>query len=126
MTPGEHGGRMMTKTGAFKWNWSILVVFVFFCVATLVNVGYTNSVQHQSNKQHDRALAESEQVWCGILLLILKTPTVNSPIQIEFRKKMAILATAYGCQGVPQKPLVVTPTARPGNASPSTTGTASP
>lgn len=136
MTPGEESAKQegvdeerrkhfigTTKTGALKATWSLAVIGFFFVVALGLNISYTNEVQQQGNRQSREALTRSEQVWCGVLGLILRTPTINTSTQIDFREKLANLATFYGCLNVPDKPPTLPPTLRPGKPSPSTTAT---
>ena len=114
----------MTPTGAIRAVWTLVLIAVVFAVLLALSIGYTNHVQHQSDQQNRMALQKSEQVWCGILLLILHTPTVPNPVQLEFRTQMAILARSYGCSGVPESPPLVSPSPAAGKRSPATTGAA--
>lgn len=116
--------RVVTKTGAFKWNWSILVVFVFFIVATLLNIGYTNHIQHQSEERNRKTLRTSQQVWCGLLIGIIKIPA-NTQAALIFHKQLYVIATSYGCQNVPQVPPRPKPGGSPGSPSPATTASSS-
>lgn len=116
--------RVVTTTGAFRWNWSILVVFVFFCGGTILNIGYTNQVQHQSNKQNRTALAKSEQIWCGALLKILApdAPPPATERAWEVYAGLVQIMRFYGCPNVPQIPPKPRPTVRPTAASPASSG----
>lgn len=119
MSESRHG--VVTSTGAIRAVWTLVIVGVAFCILLALSIGYTNHVQQQSNHQNKKALAESEGVWCGVLGLILRTPTAPSPVQLEFRAQLAILARSYGCSGVPEKPPLLSPSPTGGKASPATT-----
>jgi hypothetical protein len=117
--------RIITATGAIRWNWSILSIFAFFVVATALNIGYTNHVQHQSNQQNRVAIAKSEQVWCDVLVRVI-APDAPPPVterSWEVYVKLVALMKSYGCPNVPQVPPKPRPTGRSGNPSPAATAT---
>lgn len=56
------------NTGRLFYALSILAVIV-------AGVSYTNYVQRQADRRHDKIVRESEQKWCELLTIITSGPT---------------------------------------------------
>lgn len=115
--------RPLTPTKAFDWRWNLAVIGAFFVVLTVMGFAYTNYVQHQAEQRNLRTLRTSQQVWCSLLIGILKIPATTQA-SVTFHQQLYVIAMTYGCTGVPTVPATPVPIPTPSKPSPSTTATA--
>jgi hypothetical protein len=79
----------LTKTGALRAWWSLLMVLVAAFLVAGACVLYTQRVQQESNRK-----------WCDVMVTLdTQTTPATTPQAVDFRRKIHKLRLSLGCGG---------------------------